>query len=139
MAGGITDYNQILMNKYTHFLKIFLGFAFFVVEVYHVAPSVIAFPVGCFRLVNLSINLIELCFRTITPLFCFQASELLEVKFLTNDARKALVITRENIPHFVLTKPAQTNLTISFQTKELFTCKCIAMKYLHYRWYLKSV
>ena len=88
---------------------------------------------------NLPINLIELCFWTITPLFCFQAAGLLEVKFLTNDARKALVINRENIPHFVLTKLAQTYLTISFQTKELFTCKCIAMKYLHYRWYLKSV
>lgn len=42
MAGGITDYNQIFMNKYT-LRQIFLGVAFFVVEVYHAAPSVISF------------------------------------------------------------------------------------------------
>lgn len=28
MAGGITDYNQIFMNKYTHFVKFSSGLRF---------------------------------------------------------------------------------------------------------------
>lgn len=60
------------------------------------------------QLKSLSINFIKLRFQTITPLFCFQAAGHLEVKFLTNDARKQLAITLENIPQFVLTKLDQT-------------------------------
>ena len=73
MAGGITDYNQIFMNKSTHFFKIFLGFWFFVVEVYHVAPSVISFSCRLFSISELAYQFNWIMFSDYNPSILFSS------------------------------------------------------------------